>query len=441
FIFLLIFLVYSMPGHAGDIIETPLEKKQYSDLTSYIEMMNYLKLLDQGSRVFNMEIIGQSVEGRDIPALYFTLDKKFGSKRDVKPLVLIFCQQHGDEPSGKEAALFLARKLSGSGNKLLEKLDLILVPQVNPDGAEKNQRRNANEMDLNRNHIILSEPETRAIHDIFLKWMPDVTLDVHEYGSVSKTWISHGFIKDADEQFGKLSNINISENILRFSRDIILPAVGNRVKNDGFTFHEYVVGTPFAESRLRYSTTAINDGRQSLGIFNTLSFILEGKQYGDVITHIKQRTEGQLSAITAFLLTVSEHNREIIEIVTSARKNLVEDNSGRAFIQMDYYPDSSQMEIVFPVFNLETWKREEKTLKNFHSQVKVRKSIEKPRFYMIPGSEKTLLDILSRHQIKMRTIEKDTILEVESYKILHVTSFIEEELEVPYVDIMTEMVS
>ncbi|RQW00498.1 MAG: hypothetical protein EH225_10410 [Calditrichaeota bacterium] len=60
---------------------------------------------------------------------------------------------------------------------------------------------------------------------------------------------------------------------------------------------------------------------------------------------------------------------------------------------------------------------------------------------MIPGSEKTLLDILSRHQIKMRTIEKDTTLEVESYKILHVTSFIEEELEVPYVDIMTEMVS
>jgi len=92
-------------------------------------------------------------------------------------------------------------------------LDLILVPRVNPDGAEMGTRRNANKMDLNRNHVILSEPESSALHQLFLEWKPEVTLDIHEYNAVSKTWISHGMMKDAEEMLGAVSNLNISEKI------------------------------------------------------------------------------------------------------------------------------------------------------------------------------------------------------------------------------------
>ena len=94
--------------------------------------------------------------------------------------VLISCQQHGNEPSGKEAALELARELVVDDGGLLDHMDLILVPQINPDGAQAGTRRNAADADLNRNHVMLSEPETTALHDLFLDWMPEVTLDVHE---------------------------------------------------------------------------------------------------------------------------------------------------------------------------------------------------------------------------------------------------------------------
>jgi hypothetical protein len=423
---------------AQSILQTPLEKSRYTRLSGYADMMNYLQELDRKNTLLSLKSIGQSVEGRDIPALFISADKLFGSQRDKKPVVLIFCQQHGDEPSGKEAALILARELMGQKKTILKDMDVILIPQMNPDGAEKNQRKNAHDMDLNRNHVILSEPETQALHHLFREWMPQVTLDVHEYSAVSESWIDHGFIKDADEQLGKLSNLNISEPILEYSGAVFIPEIRRKLESAGFTFHEYIVGNPFEDSRLRYSTTAINDGRQSLGIFNTFSFILEGKQYVNLLTEIESRTRGQVTAMTAFLRTVSVDSREIMGIVKTSRQAILNPDAEagrRAYIQMDYYPDSSSNTIRFPVFNLEKWQKETKELKNFHSRVLVKKSVARPVAYVITSGNKSLLEILERHGIAMKPLQEATDLKVEVYRILHVTTMTEEDQDVPYIDV------
>ncbi len=420
----------------GADLKTPLERDNYSHLTSNSDMMQYLKELDSQSKFMEMEIIGHSAKGLPIPALYFSLDNKFASRRAEKPLVLIFCQQHGDEPSGKEAALVLARELSGKSKSLLSKLDLILVPQMNPDGSEAEKRENGNGMDLNRNHVILSEPEVAAVHALFLKWMPEVTLDVHEYGALSKSWISHGFIKDADEQIGGNTNLNISPRIIQYTREHFLPAVGGKIEQAGFTFHRYIVGSPFEGSRVRFSTTAVNDGRQSMGIYNTMSFIMEGKQYGSVLDEIQHRTEGQLAGLVSFLETISENAPQIINLVDSARQDLLQKKE-RALIQMDYYPDSTWQKLPFPVFDLYSWKHEEKELENFQPLVKAQKSVARPMAYIIPATESRLIKLLQKHHIEMYRLTADMSIEVESYKILHVTSIIEEEDPMPYVDLET----
>lgn len=117
-------------------IPTPLELNGYSRLSSHAEMMAYLGRLDAASSTLQMSAIGESVEGRKIPALFFSMDMPFRTEASTKPLVLIYCQQHGNEPSGKEAALVVARTLAMADRGILEALDLILVPQVNPDGLK-----------------------------------------------------------------------------------------------------------------------------------------------------------------------------------------------------------------------------------------------------------------------------------------------------------------
>ncbi|MDI5791599.1 hypothetical protein PO124_34315 [Bacillus licheniformis] len=65
---------------------------------------------------------------------------------------------------------------------MLDKINVIVVPRVNPDGSYQFNRRLANGIDGNRDHVKLESPEVRAIHQEFNKYSPEVVIDAHEYG-------------------------------------------------------------------------------------------------------------------------------------------------------------------------------------------------------------------------------------------------------------------
>ncbi|MDH4018679.1 MAG: M14 family metallocarboxypeptidase [Xanthomonadales bacterium] len=404
--------------------QTPLEKSGWTMLTTHKQLMDYLKPLVDSSPMVEMKTIGTSVSGNPIPALYFSKDDTFASQRDKKPVVMIIAQQHGDEPSSKEAAMIVARRLLNDDSSLLNKLDLILVPQVNPDGSDKGSRRNAIDMDLNRNHVILSEPESYAIHQLFLDWMPEVTLDVHEYNAVLDRWIEAGYIKDADEMLGGVTNVNIDPEIIHFTRNIFIPETGRGVEEDGFRFHRYIVGEPFENGVVRFSTTAINDSRQSMGIYNTLSFIIEGKRYGNLTNEIEKRTKGQVSAMINFLKTTDRHAENILSIVVQARMGIAQDS--QSLVQMDYFPDPEKPTLNFPVFDLKSWTHTNRDLDSFRPSVRIKKSVRKPDAYYFDAKETRLIALLKRHRIGMLKLKRDKEITTETYHIKHITDAVDE---------------
>jgi len=413
--------------------QTQLEESDWTELTTYEQMIAYLKPVAGSSPNLKMEFIGTSVSGRSIPVLYFSKDKVFASQRNTKPVVMIIAQHHGDEPSGKEAALIVARRLLNEDSALLNKLDLILVPQINPDGSEKGTRRNANDMDLNRNHVMLSEPESDAVHQLFLDWMPEVTLDVHEYNAVLDKWIQAGYIKDAEEMLGGVTNINIDSQIIDFTSNIFIPETGKGIESDGFRFHRYIVGSPFEQGVVRYSTTAINDGRHSFGIYNSLSFIIEGKRYGNLTNEIERRTKGQVSAILNFLKTTHRHAKDMRGLVKQSRLRI--DDQDQSYIQMDYFPDEDRPTLNFPVFELNSWTHTSKDLANYKPVVKVKKSVSKPAAYSFEASQTRLIELLKRHRLDMLILKTDQQAEVETYLIKHVTDAIDEQKHTYIIDL------
>ncbi|MCP4047246.1 MAG: DUF2817 domain-containing protein [Gammaproteobacteria bacterium] len=413
--------------------QTQLEQSAWTELTSYERMMDYLEPLVDSSPRVKMESIGASVSGRPVPALFFSQDAVFASQRETKPVVLVIVQHHGNEPSGKEAALIVARRLLNEESGLLDKLDLILVPQVNPDGSEAGERRNANNMDLNRNHVMLSEPESNAVHQLFLDWMPEVTLDVHEYNAVLTRWIEEGYLKDAEEMLGGVTNRNIDSRIIDFTRDVFIPETGKGIEADGFRFHRYIVGSPFDGNVVRYSTTAINDGRHSFGIYNTLSFIIEGKRYGNLTNEIERRTKGQVSAILNFLETSSRYAGDILPLVKQARTRMAD--QGESYIQMEYFPDKDKPTLNFPVFDLNSSAHTNKDLVNFKPLVKIKKSVDKPVAYCFAANQTKLVELLKRHRFPMFVMKNDQQVETETYQIKHVTDGIDEEKHTYLVDL------
>jgi hypothetical protein len=121
------------------------------------------------------EVIGRSVEGRDL--LHLTIG------RGPTP-VLLWSQMHGDEPSATSALFDLLewiRRDRGSAavQRLEDRLTVHLVPMLNPDGAERFIRRNAQGIDINRDALHLQTPEGRALKSLRDRLQPVLGFNLH----------------------------------------------------------------------------------------------------------------------------------------------------------------------------------------------------------------------------------------------------------------------
>lgn len=374
----------------------PLEENHYQSPTSYKQLSEFVKKLDEYSDLLKVEEIGKSVEGREIFVLKFSTSE-FG-KNENKLRVLFFAQQHGNEQSGKEGALLLAKELLKDENLFLfDRIDFALIPQVNPDGSEINKRRNSNNVDLNRNHLLLEEPEVQSLHNFFNKYNFEVTLDVHEYYPYSEEWKDFGYYKRADEQLGLLTNPNASKKIIEYSKEKVLPFLSHWLQSKNYSFNEYVVGGPPNIERLRHSTVDINDGRQSFGILNTLSFILEGKNGKDsFVDMIQYRAEAQKEFMLSLLNFCYSNANEIKELVSAERRLLINDNSPVA-VQMDHFNDGSKLEL--PVTSVSNLKDTVIQVENYNPLVKRLLEVSQPDAYLVPKACSLSVGFMNNHKI------------------------------------------
>ena len=182
---------------------------QYYDSILYAEIAAKLQEIQANSRRVKIDVIGQSVEGRDLflvtvsepralgqlgvyqairktmltdPERAQELIDKFG---DFKVPVFINASIHGDEYPGVDAAIRLIETLayddSPEVQNILENVILLVNVVQNPDGRVAGTRRNANGFDLNRDFMTQSQPETRSTVEVLTEWNPMVVLDLHGF--------------------------------------------------------------------------------------------------------------------------------------------------------------------------------------------------------------------------------------------------------------------
>jgi hypothetical protein len=121
------------------------------------------------------EVIGRSVEGRDL--IHLTIGR--GGMH-----VLLWSQMHGDEPSATPALFdlleWLRRERDGiPARRIVDRLTVHLVPMLNPDGAERFTRRNAQGIDINRDALRLQTPEGRALKALRDRVQPALGFNLH----------------------------------------------------------------------------------------------------------------------------------------------------------------------------------------------------------------------------------------------------------------------
>lgn len=463
FIFFSVLLLFLASYSLGETIKTPAEEVRYTQYSQHEEIARFLSVLDFSSPEASIAVIGKTKEVREFTSkdLFLVIITEEGADsaakiNSAKPTVLLTASQHGNEQSAKEAALWLVRDLAvGELKPLLKKANFLIIPQANPYGSWFDQRQNEQDLDLNRDHVKLESEEVRAIHRVFKAWMPEVTLDVHEKG---------------DDYYrvsiGCVSNANIHPRLQEFSRKTILAEVEKNLGRKRIAFYEYLVTQEMGvdssagvryrpedvagrEEMKRYSTADLNDGRNSLGIYETLSFIQEGASRHDLET-LEQRTRWQYFGIRYFVEAIADHGEEIIKMVRECRGGLIEkakaySDDGLVHLRMEYIRDEQQ-----PTLTLKKFERAEspvravlkvdkkagealmssdlepypfpseykvvpEVVKNWFPGVAPALSVPRPLAYVIPAKHQDVVENLLDHGLRVEIFTKDTVLEVEAY--------------------------
>jgi hypothetical protein len=131
-----------------------------------------------GSDLFRIETVGESAEGRPLRTI------SFGSG---PASVFLWSQMHGDESTATMALADLYALVAQQPNHpvvraILDGATVHTLPMLNPDGAQRFQRRNAQGIDINRDARALSTPEGKILKAVRDRIEPEFGFNLHDQG-------------------------------------------------------------------------------------------------------------------------------------------------------------------------------------------------------------------------------------------------------------------
>lgn len=209
---------------------------------------------------FDVEEVGRSAEGR--PLRHVAWGR--GNTR-----VLLWSQMHGDESTASMAIADLFHFLGEHpGHPLVQRLQrgttLHILPLMNPDGAARFQRRNAQGIDVNRDARALASPEARALHGLRERLKPDFGFNLHDQqvgyragdsdrgSAIALLAPAYNEAREVDAIRGRAIEVAVA------IRAVLEPSIGGRIAKWDDTFNPRAFGDLTAKSGV--STILIESG-------------------------------------------------------------------------------------------------------------------------------------------------------------------------------------
>jgi hypothetical protein len=242
------------------------------------------------SPVLTAREVGRSFEGRPIRLV------TVGSGPIT---VLLWSQMHGDESTATMAIADILRYLHLHSNEevgttILSSLSLLFLPMLNPDGAERFQRRTAQHLDMNRDALALKTPEARILTQVHLESKPVFGFNLHDQ---------------------ELSTVENTKELSAIS--LLAPAYDNAKTDNGIRRRaKHLAATfafavePLAPGKItRYDDTfeprAFGDAMQSRGTSTVL--VESGHTLADPEKHVVRRLNAIGILVSLFAIGTGEY--------------------------------------------------------------------------------------------------------------------------------------
>lgn len=212
-------------------------------------------LAERHPGLFRVAEEGVSSEGRPIPLLLLG---------EGPTTVLLWSQMHGDEPTATVALLDVLNYLgttreAPATRTLLSKLTLAVIPMLNPDGAERTRRTNAEGIDINRDALRLQTPEGRFLKDVRDRLKPAFGYNLHNQGPNTLAGPSGAQAAIAllavpfDEAFTENEGRRTTERLAVLVHDLLQPWAPGRISR----YDTEYTARAFGDSMTRWGTPTL----------------------------------------------------------------------------------------------------------------------------------------------------------------------------------------
>jgi hypothetical protein len=224
-----------------------------------------------------------------------------------KPNVWFIAQQHGNEPAGAEASLELLRRLVSTDLKqVLERVNVMVVPRANPDGAATAQRETAAKFDMNRDHLSHTLNETQKLHTALNDYPPTVVIDAHEFTAAGRWVERYGVAQASDVLFQTASHPGVGDSLKKAAKELIDPALQSAWNMYGlkhFGYHTLNVTGPQSFVQMGGNFSGI--GRNALGLMGAVSILIETRGVGLGKENYPRRVATHVISMMAVLKTTA----------------------------------------------------------------------------------------------------------------------------------------
>jgi len=306
------------PNPEGISFTTPTLSIDEDRFASYEEIMAWLDVRAQDSRM-TRTIIGTTTRGLAVPMYCLRNDKK---GRKVK--IWLQGAIHGNEPAAAEALFMLTDYIlqTPEGGRLLDRLEVYILPMANLDGYLANKRVSADGYDLNRDQTKFADPQSVMIKKAFLQVNPDVAVDFHEFQPNRPVKV-HSDIPNAilyyDALFLPTGYPNVPQCLREATIRLLEEPCASALDASGYSHFEYfTISEKNGEMALTLNARSPQSSSTSYALSNAISFFLEIRGIGLGRLSLERRTHTGFIVARTVLESSYAHHREILRIVRKA---------------------------------------------------------------------------------------------------------------------------
>ena len=428
----LLILLLLISAFANSQIQTPFEKGNGNQTTTFEEMRKFYQDLSKQYPSINYVTKGEDDNGAPIDVVIFNPTKlSFEEAREGKSVLFVNNGIHPGEPDGIDATMMLMRDLATGKIKAPKNVIFTAIASYNISGmmnrgsfSRANQngpeeygfRGNARNYDLNRDFIKTDSKNSRSFQQIFGWLKPDVFIDNHVSNGADYQY-TFTYISTNKERLGNVLGNYFNDEMQR--------TLLKNMEKKGVISVPYVNihgdvpdgGFPAFVDSPRYAT-----GYTTL--FNAIGTVVE--------THMLKPYKDRVKVTYDYMVDNLNYIDENYKTIQQKRaENLKQYKVGNGYA-LAWKLDSTKYETIdFKGFEAKYkpsdvsgktrlwYDRNAKFSKpvKFYNTYVPAKEITIPKYYIIPQSEWKIIDLLKLNQIKMIPIKQDSTIVVEQYRI------------------------